>query len=150
MNFKQKLSYAVAGFLVGNLILALAAFGILFFPKYGWLNNDMTFAEGVRRMEAREIKEIKLKDDKIIFLDENDWESVVYPTERQVDTIIRKVPNEGVKFTVAPYTVQSNQPSPFLIYLFQVLFWLFLISPPLIVILLVIIIKKMDSKEPLK
>jgi len=150
MNLKQKLFYAVAGFLAGNLILAMFAFGIFYLPKNGLWTRETTFAEAFRRMEAKEFKEIKIKDNRIIFLDENDRQYVIYPTEAQVNQIIRKVPNESVRFSVEPYTVQHNSPNPLLFYLFQILFWLFLISPPLIVILLLIIIKKMDSKESLK
>lgn len=80
MNFKQKLFYAVAGFLVGNLLLATVAFGIFYLPK----------------------------------------------------------------------TIYNAPNAPPLFYLFQILFWLFLISPPVIVVLLLVIIKKMDSKDKLK
>ena len=78
MNLKQKLFYAVGGFLVGNMTLALLAYGIIYLP------NKM-----------------------------------------------------------------YNAP-PLLFYVFQILFWLFVISPPVIVVLLLIIIKKMDSKDSLK
>jgi hypothetical protein len=151
MNFKQKLFYAVAGFLVGNLILAAVAFGIFYLPKNSLWTPETTYAEAFRRMEAREFKEIKIKDDRIIFLDRNDRQYVIYPTEAEVNRIIRKVPNEDMRFSVEPYSVQQNEPNaPPLFYLFQILFWLFLISPPIIVILLLIIIKKMDSKDKLK
>jgi hypothetical protein len=39
----------------------------------------------------------------------------------------------------------SDEPTSPLVYLFQILFWLFVISPPVIVVLLLIIIKKMDA-----
>jgi hypothetical protein len=34
-----------------------------------------------------------------------------------------------------------------LFYVFQILFWLFLVSPPVIVVLLLVIIRKMDAKK---
>lgn len=43
--------------------------------------------------------------------------------------------------------IESDEPSDLFIYLFRILFWLFLISPPVIVILLLVIIRKMDSKN---
>lgn len=151
MNLKQKLFYAVAGFLVGNIVLAALAFGIFYLPENNPWTREITFAEAFRRMEAREFKEIKVKDERVVFLDENDRQYVIHPTEAQVSQIIRKVPNDGVRFSVEPYSVQNNSSNPPpLFYLFQILFWLFVISPPLIVILLLIIIKKMDSKDKLK
>lgn len=80
MNLKQKLFYSVAGFLVGNMTLALFAFGIFYLPN----------------------------------------------------------------------AIRYNALNPILLYLFQILFWLFVVSPPIIVVLLLIIIKKMDSKDKMK
>ena len=42
-------------------------------------------------------------------------------------------------------SLNNDAPNP-LFYLFQILFWLFFISPPVIVVLLLVIIKKMDAK----
>ena len=42
------------------------------------------------------------------------------------------------------------QDSDLLLRLFQILFWLFLVSPPVIVVLLLVIIRKMDEKKSLE
>ena len=44
----------------------------------------------------------------------------------------------------------DNHTSNAFVYLIQILFWAFLISPPIIVVLLLVIIKKMNDKSSIK
>lgn len=58
---------------------------------------------------------------------------------------VREKNVEGIR-PATPRTADSD----LLIRLFQILFWLFLISPPIIVVLLLIIISKMNQKNSLE
>lgn len=107
MNRKQKLTYAVAGFFIGNLILAALLSCFSYKTRY------QSFDTAIQRVESREFKEINIRDGKANLLN-----------------------------PVAD--------SDLLVRLFQILFWLFLISPPVIVILLLVIINKMNRKDSMK
>ena len=106
MNRKQKLLYALAGFFVGNIILAALIFG--FAPAKNYQSFD-TAAERLRQSEVREIN----------------------ITSKQADVL-------------------NVADSDLLVRLFQILIWLFLISPPIIVVLLLVIISKMNRKNSME
>lgn len=61
----------------------------------------------------------------------------------------RNTPREAVKQSTISINL-GNESSGAFIYLIQILFWAFLISPPIIVVLLLIIIKKMNDKSSIK
>lgn len=106
MNRKQKLTHAVAGFFVGNIILAALIFG--FSPA----KNSPSFNATLERIRQSEVREVVIKDKQTDLLNVSD--------------------------------------SDLLVRLFQILFWLFLISPPIIVVLLLVIISKMDRKNSME
>ena len=106
MNRKQKLLHAVAGFLVGNIILAALIFG------FSSTKNYQSFDATTERLRQSEIREINITSTQADFLNVADS-----------DLFIR---------------------------LFQILIWLFLISPPIIVVLLLVIISKMNRKKSLE
>lgn len=111
MNRKQKLFYAVAGFLIGNIIFASLIFGFSYIANHQ-SSNKISFDEALEQIQSKEIKKISIKNDKI-------------------DSF-------------------NNSDSDLLVRLFQILFWLFLISPPIIVVLLLVIISKMNRKDSMK
>ena len=59
------------------------------------------------------------------------------------------IPRETVKQSTISINL-DNQSSSVFVYLIQILFWAFLISPPVIVVLLLVIIKKMNDKSSMK
>ncbi len=106
MNRKQKLLHAVAGFFVGNIILAALIFG------FSSAKNYQSFDTTLERIRQSEVREVIVKDNRADLLNVAD--------------------------------------SDLLVRLFQILIWLFLISPPIIVVLLVVIINKMNHKDSLE
>lgn len=66
-------------------------------------------------------------------------------TERFRQSEVREI-NITTKHTDLPNVADSD----LLVRLFQILFWLFLISPPIIVVLLLVIIGKMNRKDSLE
>jgi len=107
MNLKEKLLHAVAGFLVGNIILAALIFGFSSTKSY------LSFEAATERIQRSGAREISISRDTQADL----------PSVADSDLFIR---------------------------LFQILIWLFLISPPIIVVLLLVIISKMNRKKSLE
>ncbi len=144
MSCHQKYSGVAKGFLLGSLLV----FSIMFFgsnPNSGNLSlpNVVPFDEAVARVKSDDIKEIRIKDGAAEFLKE---EQVVYTTdvsEPQILSLFQQSGSELKKISFAP-AAESKHP---LVYLIQILFWLFLISPPVIVVLLLVIIKKLDAQK---
>lgn len=143
MNRKQKLLHVAAGFLIGNIILASLAFGIYYLINYQSSKNEITFQEALQRIEAKEIKEINIKDNKAEFLGSEEKKYSAKVSDNQYLEVLKDTPN-GVTVRFEP--VSSNP----LDKLFQILFILFIISPPIIVILLLIIISKMNRKDSME
>jgi len=106
MNRKQKLLHAVAGFFVGNIILAALLLG------FSATKNSSSFDTSLERLRQSEVREVVVRD-------------------KQADTL-------------------NVADSDLLVRLFQILIWLFLISPPIIVVLLLVIISKMNRKNSLE
>lgn len=143
MSCHQKYSGVAKGFLLGSLLV----FSIMFFGSNPGKNQSLTnvvpFDEAVARLKSDDIKEVRIKDGTAEFLKE---EQVVYTTdvsEPQVLSLLEQSRSELKKISFAP-AAESKHP---LVYLIQILFWLFLISPPIIVVLLLVIIKKLDAQK---
>ena len=144
MNYKQKLFYAFAGLIMGNVILGSIGFGIYYVPKNYPSKNEISFEEVSRRIERKEIKKVKVDGEKVEFSDINCEKFSANFTEEQIDKITQKSSLFGV--TALEFMPASNS----LAYLIQILFWLFFISPPIIVVLLLVIIKQMKANNSIK
>jgi ATP-dependent Zn protease len=141
MSCNQKYSGAIKGFLIGSLLV----FSLMFVgsnrEKYSAPKNTISFTEALNRLESNQIREVNLGNNQLHL---RDSENVLYSanvSEGQKIELLRKGNTLNVAMTF------SDEPVPPLFYLFQILFWLFVISPPIIVILLLVIIKKMDAKS---
>ena len=102
--------------------------------------NSLSYEEVITLLQANKITEINLKDSQVDLRDSENVKHSVYLSETQKIALLRQGNNLNIAVT-------AGDDPPALFYLFQILFWLFLISPPVIVILLLVIIRKMDAKK---
>ncbi|HLM03174.1 MAG TPA: hypothetical protein VK400_19130 [Pyrinomonadaceae bacterium] len=142
MSYLQKHSGVVKGFLLGSLLV----FSLMFIVSSGNREEQpaqktISFDEAVARIETDDIKEIRIKNGTAEFLSDGQLAYATDVSERRMSLLLRQLGSEVEKVSFAP------EPKDPLIYLFQILFWLFFISPPVIVVLLLVIIKKMDAKS---
>ncbi|MDQ3800908.1 MAG: hypothetical protein M3384_15795 [Acidobacteriota bacterium] len=144
MSFQQKYSGVAKGFLLGSLLV----FSIMYFGSNRGENespaaNVVSFDEAVARIKSDDIREIKIKDGTAEFLKDEQLAYATGVSERQLSLLLRQMDSSVEKVSFAP-AADSKHP---LVYLIQILFWLFFISPPIIVVLLLIIIKKLDARK---
>ena len=139
MYCNQKYSGIVKGFLIGSLLIFSLMFVGSNLAEHRAPKNAISFDEALNRLQSNRIREINLKNNQVHLLDS---ENVLYSanvSEGQKIELLKMGNLYNVSMTF------SDEPTSPLVYLFQILFWLFVISPPVIVVLLLIIIKKMDA-----
>jgi ATP-dependent Zn protease len=144
MYCNQKYSGLVKGFLLGSLLIFSLMFVGKSLYKYQSPKNTISFEEAVNRLQSNRVREINLKNNQLELLDSENVRYSANISEGQKIELLQKGNTLNVAVTF------SDEPSNPLVYLFQILFWLFFISPPVIVVLLLIIIKKMDARSVAK
>ena len=144
MKSKQKLYYAVAGLVIGNMLLASLAFGIYLVTNYQSTKNEIPFDEAIQRIKAGEIKQINIRENKALLKTSGETNYLTDVSEEQEIQIRNIAIDRKLTVNVDVGSKKSFER------LFQILFILFIISPPIIFILLLIIIKKMNSKDSMK
>ena len=138
MNCKQSCSLLFKGLLFGGVFL-VSLLIVTSFSKNQSPKTVICYNETVERIPSSGIEEINIADNQLNQLDTDE-------KFLQIEEEVQKVesPDQG-KSLIIPLTISDSQPP--VVYLIQILFWLFLISPPIIVILLFVIIRKMDEKK---
>ncbi len=144
MNYKQKLFYAFAGFLLGNIILGSIAYGINYVSNYQSSKNEITFVEALKRIEGKEINKVIIDDKKVEFNSIFDTKYSANLTEEQREKVLQRSGAFGLA------QIEFLPKSDPIASIFQILFWLFFLSPPIIVVLLLVIISKMKSNNSIK
>ncbi len=99
MKLKQKLIYAVLGFLVGNAILLLVF--------YGWSNlkqsdakpEEISFNQVLTKINNKEIKAVTIKEDSVVVTEENDkkYFSVIDQTDAPREAILSLAKEYGIQ-----------------------------------------------------
>lgn len=142
MSCNQKYSGAIKGFLIGSLLVFSLMFVGSKADKFESSKNTIPFDEAVSRLKSDEINEIRIQSGTAEFYKDEQITYATGVTERQITFLFKQAGmNSNIPVNFAP---EAKDP---LVYLFQILFWLFFLSPPIIVVLLLIIIKKMDAKS---
>ena len=138
MNCKQICSLLFKGLLFGGVFL-VSLLIVTSFSKNQSPKTVICYNETVERFPSSDIEEINIEDNQLNQLDTNE-------KFLQIEEEVQKVESsdQGKSLNI-PLTISDSQPP--VVYLIQILFWLFLISPPIIVILLFVIIRKMDEKK---
>ncbi len=146
MNLKQKLFYAVGGFLIGNMILASMIFGISYSTKIQTAKDEIPFDEALRRIRSKQIKEIRIKDDNVnLSTDTDNQLNLSELSSNQKDKLL----SEAGSITNIQIAFESASSNGFE-RLFQIMFILFFISPPIIALMLFLIWKELKKRNELK
>ncbi|HEX8734893.1 MAG TPA: hypothetical protein VF721_06195 [Pyrinomonadaceae bacterium] len=141
MYCNQKYSGIIKGFLMVSLVVVSLMYVGSISDRNQAPKNTMSFEEALNRLQSNRVREINLKNNQINLLDAENERYSLNIAEGQKIELLKRGNSLNVAMTF------SDEPTPPLVYLFQILFWLFFISPPVIVVLLLIIIKKMDAKS---
>ena len=152
MNLRNKILYAFAGFVIGNIFLLTLFTGVKNFDRVFPQKAGITTERAVELIKSGKIREVNIKDDQAIlrdYLNEDYQYFITSDSDREL--ILERIkfynsvnPNNSITMSEAPRT------SDFPPRVFQLLFILFLVSPPIIVVLLLVIIKKMNNKKSLE
>jgi ATP-dependent Zn protease len=150
VNLKQKLIYSVAGFLIGNFILASVIFGFKYYSENS--QNNVSIDEALRRINSREIKEVHLKSKYAELVNQSDIEFVINNVSEPQRELLFKTVVEFNKENTRNSLKLSESPAtsdPFEM-LFRIMFILFFISPPLIVLMLFLIWCELKKRNRMK
>lgn len=150
MNLKQKLFYALAGFLLGNFILASAVFGFKYYSENS--QKNISLKDAIYLIENNEIKEVNIISDRAELVNHSGIKLTVENVlEAQREFLISAVTDFNKENQRSSIKV-SESPKSFdpLSLLFQILFWLFFISPPVIALLLFLIWRELRERNKLK
>ena len=139
MNCKQNCSLLVKGLLFGGVFL-VSLLIVTNFSKNQPFKTTISYDEAVQRLQSSNVREISIENNKLSLLAAENVEYTPIVNETQKIELL----NQGNSLNIS---VTLNDDPPPIFYVFQILFWLFLVSPPIIVILLFVIIRKMDAKK---
>ena len=139
MNCKQNCSLLVKCLLFGGFFL-VSLLIVTNFSKNQPSKTTISYDEAVQRLQSSDVREISIENNKLSLLDAENVKYTTVANETQKIELL----NQGNFLNIS---VKLNDDPPPIFYVFQILFWLFLISPPIIVILLFVIIRKMDTKK---
>ncbi len=139
MNCKQNCSLLVKGLLFGSVFL-VSLLIVTNFSKNQSPAAVISYDEAVQRLRSSDVKQINLENNQLSLLDAENVKYTTVANETQKIELL----NQGNALNIS---VTLNDDPPPIFYVFQILFWLFLVSPPIIVILLFVIIRKMDAKK---
>lgn len=141
MYCNQKYSGAIKGFLVGSLLVFSLMLVSSNWNKNQTPKNAVSFDEAISRIKSDNIKKVRLDGRTAEFFNDEMMFSTAIVSDSQAELLFNAMDSANISVSAAP---EAKNP---LVYLFQILFWLFFISPPVIVILLLIIIKKLDARN---
>ena len=156
MNLKQKILYAFVGFILGNFFLFSLYSGIKNFDRIIPIKDGITTKQAVDLIKSGKIKTVEIDNGRAIILDHlNEKFAFSVNSDVELELILDKVssynsvnPTNAIKISEAPrLSVFSNNLLP---YLFQIMFILFLISPPIIAFLLFLIWRELKSRNKMK
>lgn len=139
MNCKQTCSLLFKGLLFGGVFL-VSMLIVTGFSKNQSPTTVISYNEAVQRLHSGGVTEINLQENQLNLLEAENVRYLTVTDETQKIELL----NQGNALNIS-VSLSDNQPP--IVYLIQILFWLFLISPPIIVILLFVIIRKMDAKK---
>lgn len=135
MNRKEKLFYAVAGFLIGNVILVSMIYAFTYAADCQSSKSAASYSEARERIASANVKWVNVKE-----YEKADGDSLGADHPQYLAVVSEALRNELARKSAASNLLDR---------LFQILFILFIISPPIIVVLLLVIISKMNRKNSL-
>ena len=134
-------NFSKARFSIAIIVFALLIFGIYAAANYQPARNEVTYDEALSRLRSKEIKEVVLTNDETKLAFTSGGESILSKlSEAQKDDFIKTVSefnfNNTKNAVTLTYLPAASNPMD---RIFQIIFILFFVSPPLIVILLFLI-----------
>ena len=152
MKLKQKLLYAFVGFILGNFLLLTIYSGIKNFDRVFPQKDGITVQQAVDLIKSGKIKSVEIDNGRAFILDHhNEKYSFSVNSDAELKLILDNSINteNAIEIREAPLrsSVFSNDLLPRLI---QIMFILFLISPPIIAFLLFLIWRELKSRNKLK
>lgn len=157
MNLKQKFLYAFVGFILGSFLLLTLFSGIKNFVRIYPQKDGITTGQAVDLIKSGKIKTVEIDNGRAIILDHlNEKFTFSVNSDAELEIILDKVlsynsvnPTNTIAISEAPSrsSVLSNDLLP---RLFQIMFILFFISPPIIAFLLFLIWRELKSRNKLK
>ncbi len=157
MNLKQKILYGFVGLILGNFFLLTLYTGIKNFDRGFPQKDEITAEQVVDLIKSGNIKKINIENEQAILRDHlNEKYSFSVTSDSVRELVLDNVssfnsvnPKNAIKISEAPSrsAVFSNDLLP---YLFQIMFILFFISPPIIAFLLFLIWRELKSRNKMK
>lgn len=153
MKLTKKISYAIIGFVLGSLFLFTIYFGFNNFNSADSHPEEISVDQAIILIKESQIKRVDLNDAEAILTNNHQKQfKFTIGTDMVREQIIDQITEynsanskNAISFSETP----RNTSNP-LLYLFQIAFILFIISPPIIAILLFLILKELKKRNKLK
>lgn len=143
----NKWFYVMGGFILVKVILLSMLIG--FTPNNAV--NKISFVEGVELIESKNIKELRIGNNQARLIQNEDVEYSFKVSDAQKSNLLDKSLKSNITTYLEPRSFGSfAAESDLLTYFFQLVFILFLISPPIIALLLFCIWKELKKHNDLK
>ena len=132
-------------FFTAKIAIVIIAFALLFvfFAKNNTspAQNEITYDEALARIHAKEIKEVVVKNDNVRLGSTGGELVIPNLSDAEIEGLLKEIGSynaENLRDTIALTVLNGSASNP-MDRIFQIIFILFFISPPLIVILLFLI-----------
>lgn len=146
----DRLFYFVGAFFVFKLLLVSFFLGLINNNSNNSV-NEISYGQAIELVESKNIKELRFDEQKALLIDKKNIEYNVEISEPQKSELLNKSFEAKITTFIEPAnsTFFSSE-SSLLGYLFQIVFILFFISPPIIVVLLFCIWKELKRHNDMK
>lgn len=160
MNGKQIFFSVFGKFSLIVIVLASLIFGIYSISNYESPKNSISYDEALSRIKSREIKQVIFKNNEAKLRFKSKQELIIFKvSEEQEEGLLNaiteyNVTNSQDHIAFSMYPTDTNPNSTFNFNssdrVFQLIFILFIISPPLIVLMLFLIWRELKERNRLK
>lgn len=148
MNLRLKLFYAITGFLVGNLVLALFGCAIYYLTNQTPSDPQISFDQAVVLLQGGQVTEIKFVGTSVEFEKDGGRSVLINPTEEQRETLFRTL--SDLKATQPKLVVEPSRSGLWLLVLIQAVPVLIVFGLSTIIILLILILLRIRSTSPIR
>lgn len=146
----DRLFYFVGAFFVFKLLLVSFFLGLINNNSNNSV-NEISYGKAIELVESKNIKELRFDEQKAKLIDKKNVEYSVEISEPQKSEFL----NKSLKAEITTFIEPANETffsskSSLLGLLFQIVFILFFVSPPIIVVLLFCIWKELKKQNEMK
>ena len=112
MKMTQKILYAIAGFVIGNTLLALLGLGVYYYASVGESMPRLnTLNDAVSRLEDPELTEVRFESHRVIFTRGSDSEVYQAASDSELELLLSKLTERNLNLRSVKVSVTEESGS---------------------------------------